>query len=36
LGKFKKKADIIVANRNHASLADIPEKIFTRDLFGEN
>ncbi len=36
LGEFKKKADIIVANRNHASLADIPEKIFTRDLFGEN
>lgn len=36
LGEFKKKADIIVANRNHASLADISEKIFTRDLFGEN
>ncbi len=36
LGEFKKKADIIVANRNHASLADNPEKIFTRDLFGEN
>jgi len=36
LEKFKEKADIIVANRNHASLADIPEKIFTRDLFGEN
>ena len=34
LENFKARADVIVANRDHADLADVPEKIFTRDLFG--
>lgn len=34
LSAFKKSADIIVANRMVYELADIMEKVFTRDLFG--
>ena len=34
LDRFKARADVIVANRNHPDLADVPEKVFTRDLFG--
>jgi UDPglucose 6-dehydrogenase len=36
LAQFKDRADIIVANRNSAQLADVASKVFTRDIFGEN
>lgn len=34
LTEFKAKADLIVANRQSPDLADVPGKVFTRDLFG--
>ena len=33
---FKKKSDLIIANRLSEELEDIKHKIFTRDLFGSN
>jgi UDPglucose 6-dehydrogenase len=36
LDSFKESTDIIIANRMSKNLQDIPEKIFTRDLFGDN
>ncbi|HEY9210406.1 MAG TPA: nucleotide sugar dehydrogenase [Methylotenera sp.] len=36
LQAFKAKADIIVANRLADDLADVSDKIFTRDLFGND
>ncbi|QPM92555.1 nucleotide sugar dehydrogenase [Pseudooceanicola algae] len=34
LAAFKDAADVVVANRLTADLEDIPDKVFTRDLFG--
>lgn len=36
LAAFKAEADIIIANRVTDDIADVADKIFTRDLFGAN
>ena len=36
LNEFKRKADIIVANRKSSDLDDSKDKIFTRDIFKDN
>ena len=36
LKAFKAKADLIIANRLHSDLADVGDRIFTRDLFGKD
>ncbi len=36
LEAFKRRSDIIIANRMVEDLEDVTEKIFTRDLFGKD
>jgi UDPglucose 6-dehydrogenase len=36
LDDFKMKSDVIVANRRSGNLSDVSEKVFTRDLFGND
>jgi UDPglucose 6-dehydrogenase len=36
LSAFKAKSDVIVANRNNEEIADIADKIYTRDLYARD
>lgn len=35
-GEFKRRSELIVANRCSDELSDVKEKVYTRDLFGRD
>ncbi|MFD1860314.1 hypothetical protein [Aeromicrobium camelliae] len=36
LDEFKKRSDLIITNRRAQHLADVAEKVYTRDIYGRD